>query len=332
MNTQPSTQPPFPEPEEIVWEFLLFRSPATFPSTVAMASDVVDYTFHKYWSAYICQRQRSPLLAKLSDGGRRGYGDAEIVEGGNSIAKILDRPIGNPITARTCLSECLFPVYFRQLELDQDYSPVALLAVKRALGMMEDACSFFSRSLFSYGLEFNGKGIVGLQGLVQDIGLGTTMGIDSDEFPFWKNQVINLNSNGAKFSPASLLYEMKRMSRKIAKAHGMTDIIVTTRDLHTAYELTLPNWKHTHRSSVELGCRSLDFEDTGVIWDEFCPEGRMYFLNSKTLNLRSSGRTNMTILDSKPRFDLNRMTWVVEIWWIGQTFMTNRQSQGVIIV
>lgn len=156
---------------------------------------------------------------------------------------------------------------------------------------------------------------MGLQTLVPDTGHGKAMEVNSDDFPFWRNQVINLNSMDKTTNQSSLLDAMKQMSKKIYDANGETDIIVTTKNLY-----------------MVLGCKALDFETTDVVWDEFCPKGKMYFLNSKTLNLRASDRTNMTRLVDPPPFYLNPLAWVVGIGWVGQTFMTNRQSQGVIIV
>lgn len=335
MEIQPTALRPIPiEPEVIARRFLSSAGwdssavPPGGPSgAAAMASDVVDCAFREFWSAYICQR--SPLLAKLSEGGRRGYGSAKIE--GIEIAEKLEHGATGiqlseiPVTVRAPLAESSFLIPFTQteMEMSQDCRSVAGLAATRALELMNDITSYLSRAMFGSfsltlsinGLPFGGNGIVGLQNLVPDTGHGKAMEMDSDDFSFWRNQVINLNYMGKPTNQASLLDAMNQMSEKIYDENGETDIIVTTKHLYTV-----------------LGCKALDFETTDVVWDEFCPKDRMYFLNSKTLNLRASDRINMTRLVHPPPFHLNPLAWVVGIGWIGQTFMINRQSQGVIIV
>lgn len=351
MEIQPTAlRPTLIEPEDIARNFLSFKglgSSAVLPDgsgkvAAAMASEVVDYAFRKYWSAYICQR--SPLLAKLSDGGRRGYGEASVTQGGELVEEhgaIGTQLSAMPVTVRAPIVESLFQIPFTQMDMDmmKNCGSLADLAAKRALEMMEDACSFFSRAMFGScsrasfrnGLRFGVNGIVGLQTLVPDAGCGKAMGVDSDDCSSWRNQVINLNSVERPINKASLLDAMNQMSKKIYDVSGETDIIVTTKDLHTEYESALPPGKRTQNSSAVLGYRALDFANTGVVWDEFCPEGRMYFLNSETLNLRASDETNMRIFAPQD-IGPDCLAWIVKIGWYGQTFMINRQSQGVIIV
>lgn len=338
-----------PTPEDIARSFLSFKGlgrsaalPGGSSGAAAMASEVVDYAFREYWSAYICQR--SPLLAKLSDGGRRGYGNASVTQSGELVEEhgaIGTQLSAMPVTVRAPIVESLFPIPFTQMDIDmmKNCGSLADLAAMRALEMMEYACSFFSRAMFGScsrasfrnGLRFGGNGVVGLQTLVPDTGHGKAMGVNSDDFSFWRNHVINLNSMGKPTNQSSLLDAMSQMSKKTYNVNGETDIIVTTKDLHTEYESALPPDKRTRNSSAILGYRALDFKNTGVVWDEFCPEGRMYFLNSKALNLRASDETNMKILVPQ-NIGPNHLAWIVRIGWYGQTFMTNRQSQGVIIV
>jgi len=330
-------RPTLIEPEVIAQRFLSSAGwdgsamPPGGPSgAAAMASDVVDYAFREFWSAYICQR--SPLLAKLSNGGRRSYENARIegIELAEEIVHLEHGATGiqsseMPVTVRAPLAENSFLIPFTQTEMEmlQDCRSGADLAASRALDLMNDITSYLSRAMFGSfsltlsinGLPFGGNGIVGLQTLVPDTGHGKAMEMESDDFSFWRNQVINLNSMGKPTNQASLIDAMNQMSEKIYDANGETDIIVTTKHLYTV-----------------LGCKALDFETTDVVWDEFCPKDRMYFLNSKTLNLRASDRINMTRLVHPPPFHLNPLAWVVGIGWIGQTFMINRQSQGVIIV
>jgi hypothetical protein len=66
------------------------------------------------------------------------------------------------------------------------------------------------------------------------------------------------------------------------------DIIVTTQDIYEQYEALCEGLRQIQTNSTDrasLGFGALMFKNVELYWDPLCPAGRMYLLNSSTLEL-----------------------------------------------
>jgi hypothetical protein len=77
------------------------------------------------------------------------------------------------------------------------------------------------------------------------------------------------------------------MSDAAGNDHDRPDLIVTTSDIWTLYQLSTTNVTRLVDSKVgQLGYTTLDFMGTPVGWDANCPADTMYYINSRYMFLR----------------------------------------------
>lgn len=307
---------------------------------------LVDFTFEDFpgWNRQVSQH--APLLGKLS-GSRWGLytiGESDIA-GEDEIQQVIYFPESDnhawrqPRTTklRARLAEYVTTVSFNQRELDQVKGPTAWASIsrERMMNMLESSLLHMQRVVYSDGLLYGGKSIVGLQSLINSTSLSgaqgdTTMDVNSKDFPFWRPQRISLKDEGRLDSPSALADAMMRMKKLVQFRMNRVDCVVTTQELHNTYERFLqPAQRITKLSDAEAGYRSLDWDGLDVMWDAFCPADHMYFISTSGLKLLSHRDRNMKRVGNEPIRAINYLAWPVS--WMGQMFMTKRWSQGVIL-
>jgi len=189
-----------------------------------------------------------------------------------------------------------------------------------------------SGSAVSTPADAETSGFVGLQHICKvDRSLG---GIDSTDYTWWDAQVDTFDDstfdNVSNPDHAdSILVELRQMYGKCTIDNDSPDVIVTTRVLFDAYESALTAQKRFGASSESLadaGFTNLLYRGTPVVVDDHCPDGHMYFLNTKYLKFRHHGSRNFAFQGfNKP---VNQDASVAHILWLGALTVSNPRMLG----
>jgi hypothetical protein len=140
-----------------------------------------------------------------------------------------------------------------------------------------------STMMFGDGTGNSGKDMLGLQAIV-DIAptTGTLGGINRATNSFWRNKV----NAAVGAQSTALLSAMSTMKRDLTRGVDMPDIIVTdSTNFGYLQNLAFGNQRFTRSDLADLQFQALKFEGINIIYDENCPSGKMYFLNTRWLKL-----------------------------------------------
>ena len=240
---------------------------------------------------------------------------------------------------------------FRTAEFDLKEANIAVTISQRELMMNTGREQVFSllknrirnaRSTFNdrmaqacyyTGAEFGGKAIGGMQLLVSDTGGGTVGGIEASTAAgngYWKNLVESLPDSNEVLSASSISRRMSRAITRTARNRDRTNFIVTTRELWTEFERSMQAQQRQASSrSADLGFPSLMLHGHPVVFDDYCPKDRMYFLNTDYIRLRPHSRMNMDSIGGA-RMPINQNATVRMVGWMGAMTINNRSRQLVL--
>lgn len=186
-----------------------------------------------------------------------------------------------------------------------------------------------STSLYSDGTGTSGKEVGGLQLLVSDAGTGVVGGINSTTFPFWKSQQITASSSA--FSTANVQTDMNNMYLKLVRGADSPDLIMADA---TAYKAFLGSLQAIQRITSDgmanSGFTSVAYLNSDVIFDDACPENKMYFLNTDYIRLETAASRNF--VPGEAKMSINQDALVTPMFWSGNLTCSNRALQGVIHV
>jgi len=186
-----------------------------------------------------------------------------------------------------------------------------------------------STSLYSDGTGTSGKEVGGLQLLVSDAGTGVIGGINSTTFPFWKSQQITASSSA--FSTANVQTDMNNMYLKLVRGADSPDLIMADA---TAYKAFLGSLQAIQRITSDgmanSGFTSVAYLSSDVIFDDACPENKMYFLNTDYIRLETAASRNF--VPGEAKMSINQDALVTPMFWSGNLTCSNRALQGVIHV
>lgn len=181
--------------------------------------------------------------------------------------------------------------------------------------------------IFSNGLGNGGKDILGLAAAIDD-GTNTAVygGIDRTTNPWWKAQF-----NGA----IGTLSMSELTSAYVAASRGgmqnSPDFIVAGFDAWNAVNTLTRNRYETH-SNVNnagkmfgnMGFPYINFMGVPVVYDEYCPTGDLYMLNSETVQLWSDPIINFKPTEMvKPA---NMDAKIGQILWSGELICTEPRA------
>lgn len=182
-----------------------------------------------------------------------------------------------------------------------------------------------STGLFSNGTGNGSKDLTGLEAMV--LGSGTYGGINSATYTWWQagvestSEALGLPKMRTGFNTASL------------GGKDTPDLIVTTQTLFESYEALLvttgsnTTMRFDSAGSKKLGdggFQVLEFKGVPMVWDELCPSGTMYFLNTKHMNLSVHSMANFEVSDFvKPE---NQDARVAQILFMGNLTCDRRKS------
>jgi hypothetical protein len=180
--------------------------------------------------------------------------------------------------------------------------------------------------LFSDGTGNGSKNLTGLEAMV--LNSGTYGGIASTSTNTWWRA-------GVESTSEALGLPKMRTAFNGASVGGQDtpDIIVTTQTLYESYETLFTvtgantNWR-TETSGMKKvadgGIQALQFKGVPIVWDEQCPSGTMYFLNSKHMKVVNHKDGNFTTTQNvKPD---NQDANVEQILFYGNLTCNRRKS------
>ena len=109
------------------------------------------------------------------------------------------------------------------------------------------------------------------------------------------------------------------------------DLIVTTQVIYDAYESSLQANKRFEGDSTlaDAGFQALRFKGASVVVDSHCPDGHMYFLNTKYLDFKVHSKRNFAFEDFKPMEQKDAIQ--ARIFWMGQLTCSNPRMQGLLV-
>lgn len=182
-----------------------------------------------------------------------------------------------------------------------------------------------STGLFSNGTGNGYKDLTGLEAMV--LASGTYGGINSAVYTWWQagvestSEALGLPKMRTGFNSASL------------GGKDTPNLIVTTQTLYESYEGLMVSTgsngtvRFDSAGSKKLadgGFQVLEFKGQPIVWDELCPSGTMYFLNTNHMNLTVHSDANFDVSDFvKPE---NQDARVAQILFMGNLTCDRRKS------
>lgn len=182
-----------------------------------------------------------------------------------------------------------------------------------------------SQQLFSDGTGNGGKDITGLEAMVA--ATGTYGGVNSATYTFWQAYVES-TSEALGLPKMRTAFNTPTLGGK-----DHPDLIVTTQTLFEKYEALLTSMNNYTsfmtnsagtKSLGDAGFQALEFKGQPIVYDELCPSGTMYFLNSKHMKLVVHQDRNFETTDFvKPE---NQDSLVAQILFMGNLTCDRRKS------
>ena len=191
----------------------------------------------------------------------------------------------------------------QELRINSGKAKLINLVKTRVKNAMKTFKNNFSVDVYSDGSLPNQ--INGLQALVSDTGTGIVGGINSTNFPFWKNVVQSAATplgGGAAIIPSSTTIEslMLPLWMQLTRGDDKPDLIVASNDYFQMYETSQVAMKrYTSSEEAQGGFMTLAYKSANVIFDggSGIPNSHMYFLNTDYIKLVVHKDANITELE-----------------------------------
>jgi hypothetical protein len=170
--------------------------------------------------------------------------------------------------------------------------------------------------------------IDGLPKLITDNGEGTVGGLNTANYPAWKNKFGNL---AGEHTGAQLLQKMGEVYRECTRGKSAPDLIVTTPALYAEYEASLQaNQRFTTSKLADAGFEALKYHGADVIFDENCPANRMYFLNTKAMTFNFHRSEMFRVGKMEKQFGQEKYAWPITA--MCNFSVKSRRDLGVLVV
>lgn len=214
--------------------------------------------------------------------------------------------------------------FTKEDELKNSGRSAIIKLIKKKIMQAENSLKArINKNLFD-GAASNNKEITGLQTAVAASG-----SYGSINETFWASYV---ESNATALTIAHIRTGRNTVNK--GEGGGKCSIMVTTQTLHEKYESllaaslqmnpTLPS-KETKRLG-DAGFAALQFAGIPVVWDERCPSGEFYFLNTKNLKLTIHKDANFEVIEKAE--PANQHVMIRHIMVMLNTTVDRRASLG----
>lgn len=156
---------------------------------------------------------------------------------------------------------------------------------------------------------------------------GAVGGITTSSYTYWQNKTettataaFNTSSAGLKIMDTLLLdCTFGRLGPKV---------IITTKAIWSLYQVgQAANIRYAHANLADAGFRSLDYAGLPILFDDNCPAGRMYMIDTDSLWLQVLKGGNNQLTDFKA--SSNQLTDVALMYLFGNMTCGSRRTQGV---
>ena len=196
------------------------------------------------------------------------------------------------------------------------------------IGVLEKTmANTLSTSLYSDGTGSDGKEVGGLQLLVADAGTGTVGGINSTTYTFWKNAQTTATSSA--FSTTNVQADMNTMYLNLVRGNDSPDLIMADGNAYKAFLGSLQAIQRiTSDGMAKSGFTSVAYLNSDVVFDDACPQDKMYMLNTDYLRLEVAANRNF--VPGEAKMSVNQDAMVTPMFWSGNLTCSNRALQGVI--
>ncbi len=183
--------------------------------------------------------------------------------------------------------------------------------------------------LYGDGTGNGGKDLTGLGIAVADTGVYGS--IDRSTYSWWKAKV--LSNSGTPGTPATLdLNNMVRLFLSISDGNDQPDLLLcgmaTWHEYYKQVEAKAQLQTKLGQAMANYGFQTLEFMGKPIIADPNCPEGSIYFLNSKYMKWRVHKQANFAVTLFRP--DDTRIARKQEILLTGNLTINNCRRFGVL--
>lgn len=238
--------------------------------------------------------------------------------------------------AEYSLKLCAVPVAISGEELLKNSGQYQMIDLfeKRIENAVKTMSNKMAEAVYSDGTGYNGKSIGGLSLLVADFPSSGTVGNINRATAgneFWRNKAKELTGT---ITSDSLRSAMDSMYMSLTRGIDKPDLIVTGDEWYSLFEQSLTaQQRFVDTRLADAGFEALRFKGADIVCDGgqggCCPDGKMYFLNTNYLYLRTHKDRNMKVIGGE-RMSVNQDAIYKIIGWAGNLTMSNAALQGVI--
>ena len=216
-------------------------------------------------------------------------------------------------------------------EEDQNRGDLAVLNLLQ--DKMEEARDalrdLMTAQIFSDGTGNNGKDIDGLAVAIDD---GTNYdlyaGISRSENPWWRAQYRDLGGT------APTLKDVGQMITRCSDGNDQVSLVVTTPEIWDHFESLImdkTNWFKPEAERVaDAGFPTIRYRGVDIVYDRACPQGTIWFLNSRHLRLRPHVEY-VNFKDTGWKKPINQDAAVMQIFWYGNLTLSMPRRVGKIV-
>lgn len=174
--------------------------------------------------------------------------------------------------------------------------------------------------IFSDGTGNGSKDLTGLKAMVSDS--GTYGGINSSTYTWWQ---ASIDSDAEALSIADMRTQYNNAS---IGGRDTPNLLVTTQTLYEKYEALLTTTYQTMAAGTkklaDAGFQVLEFKGKPIVWDELCPTGHVFYLNTNHMKMVVHSKANFDVTDFvKPE---NQDARVAQILFMGNFTCDRRKS------
>lgn len=288
--------------------------------------------------------ESNPLLVYLKDrqktfpGGHKIvepliYGDVEGVKS-YSMYDTITYDTSIPISAAEFAPKnVVAPIIIsKDEELQNSGETQVLQLLKSKIQIVEETLkSSVTSMLYGDGTGNGGKDITGLGAAIATS--GTYGGIDRGTYAWWRAKVSTNNTTTPGAAATLDLGNMMRMFLALSDGNDQPDVILcgiaTWYEYFKLVEAKVQINTTMGKKMADYGFQTLEFMGKPVMADPNCPEGIMYFLNTKYLNWRVHKDANFKV--TAFHTDDTRLAKKQEILLTGNLTINNCRKFGKLV-
>lgn len=178
----------------------------------------------------------------------------------------------------------------------------------------------------------DGTGATDFDGLAQLISItpavGTVGNINAATYSYWRNQADTTGTAAFNTSSAGLKL-MNSMLNSCTFGRMGPRAIITTKAIYGLYEIGLTsNIRYANTEMGDAGFQSLQYTTMPVLFDDNCPSGRMYFIDTDSLWLQVLSRGNMQVTPFETSH--NQLSKTALMYLFGNLTTGSRRTSGVL--